>query len=145
MGARRYQVSRPIEAPAATVWALLTNADSYADWNKAVLSIAGAIRPGNTIELVSIADPKRTFKLTVKEMLEPSHMVWIAGMPLGLFTGRRTYTIADTAHSTSEFTMVEEFAGPLAALITKAIPDLSASFNLFADSLKEAAEHREVR
>ena len=145
MGARRYQVSRAIEAPAITVWALLTDADSYTDWNKAVLAIAGPIRQGNTISLTSVADPKRAFKLKVKEMQDPTRMVWIAGMPLGLFTGRRTYTIADTAHSTSEFTMVEEFTGPLAPLITKAIPDLTASFNLFADSLKTAAEHREVR
>jgi hypothetical protein len=36
--------------------------------------------------------------------------------------------------------MVEAFTGPLAGLITKAIPDLTASFDMFADCLKEAAE-----
>lgn len=138
-------MSRAIEAPAAAVWVLLADADSYADWNKAVLTIAGPIRQGNTISLISVADPKRAFKLKVNEMQEPTRMVWIAGMPFGLFTGRRTYTIADTANATCEFTMVEEFTGPLAPFITKAIPDLTASFNLFADSLKTAAEHREVR
>jgi hypothetical protein len=36
--------------------------------------------------------------------------------------------------------MTEEFSGPLAGLITKAIPDLTESFNQFADGLKASAE-----
>jgi hypothetical protein len=36
--------------------------------------------------------------------------------------------------------MTEEYTGLLSGLFTKAIPDLTESFNLFADSLKRAAE-----
>jgi hypothetical protein len=36
--------------------------------------------------------------------------------------------------------MTEEYTGLLAGVFTRAIPDLTASFNLFADSLKTAAE-----
>jgi hypothetical protein len=36
--------------------------------------------------------------------------------------------------------MTEEFTGPLAGVFTRAIPDMTKSFNLFADSLKSAAE-----
>ncbi len=140
MGARRYEIRRNIDAPATTVWGLLTNADSYAHWNEAVVSIEGPIRQGRRIRLVSVADPKRTFKLHVDEMVEPTRMVWSDGMPLGLFTGRRTYTITDAGAGRSEFSMTEEFTGLLAALITKAIPDLTESFELFADSLKAVAE-----
>ena len=39
-----------------------------------------------------------------------------------------------------EFSMTEEFTGPLAGLITTAIPDMTESFNQFADGLKTAAE-----
>ena len=39
---------------------------------------------------------------------------------------------------------VEEFTGPLAGLITKAIPDLTTSFDTFADGLKAAAEAEAV-
>ena len=140
MGARNYEVHRSIDAPATKVWGLLTNAAGYADWNQAVVSIEGPIHQGERIRLVSVADPKRTFKLRVDEMTEPTRMVWSDGMPLGLFTGRRTYTITDTGDGRSEFTMTEAFTGPLAGLITKAIPDLTDSFDLFADSLKQAAE-----
>lgn len=140
MGTHRYEVTRSIDANPHTIWSMLTNADTYRDWNKAVLDIQGPIRTGTRIRLVSVADPKRSFKLTVAEMDEPSRMVWTDGMPLGLFVGRRTYTITGNAADRSEFSMIEEFSGPLAPLITKAIPDLTESFELFADSLKAAAE-----
>lgn len=136
---RRYAVERRIDATPETVWNLLTDADGYASWNDAVLSIAGPIEVGETIELVSVVNPKRTFRLTVAEMAAPSRMVWTDGMPFGLFTGTRTYTLASVGEATT-FAMVEEFTGPLAGLITKMIPDLTESFEQFADGLKAAAE-----
>lgn len=140
MGERSYQVARTIEAPAATIWDLLTDAERYADWNDAVISVEGPIELAATIKLVSTVDPKRTFKLKVREMRAPNHMVWTDGMPLGLFKGERTYTVSDAGDGRSDFAMIEEFSGPLAALVTKAIPDLTESFSTFADSLKTAAE-----
>jgi uncharacterized protein YndB with AHSA1/START domain len=136
---RRYAVERSIGAPPATVWALLTDATTYAAWNDAVLSISGPIALGERIELVSIADPKRTFKLRVAELVPPNRMVWTDGMPLGLFRGTRTYELHEVPEGT-RFTMVEEFTGPLAGLITKMIPDLTDSFDRFADGLQRAAE-----
>ena len=141
MGARRYEVRRIIDAEPSTVWDLLTDASTYAEWNDAVVSIEGPIRQGETIKLVSTVDPKRTFSLTVTEMVDPSRMVWTDGMPLGLFKGERTFEIVDRG-GRSEFSMVEAFSGPLAGLITKAIPDLTDSFETFADGLKLASESR---
>lgn len=135
----RYHVSRSIDAPAQTVWDLLTDASTYANWNPAVISIEGPIATGNTIKLVSVVNPKRTFSLKVTEMQQPRRMVWADGMPLGLFKGVRTYRLVEQGTST-EFAMTEEFSGPLAGLITKAIPDMTESFNQFADGLKQAAE-----
>ena len=71
MGVRSYRATRNIDGPSSTVWALLVDAGSYADWNRAVISIQGKIEEGGSIELVSIADPKRTFKLEVTEMTAP--------------------------------------------------------------------------
>lgn len=140
MGSRSYSVTRTIGAPAEVVWRLLTDASGYGRWNSAVVSIEGAIAEGQRIRLVSIADPKRTFRLKVTEMRPPSRMVWASGMPLGLFKGQRMYSITPRGNDACEFSMVEEFSGPLAALVTKAIPDLTPSFNTFADDLKSQAE-----
>lgn len=137
--AKRYHVSRHIDAPVERVWALLTDAASYRAWNRAVVSIEGPITEGATISLVSIVNPKRTFKLKVTEMTPPNRMVWGDSMPLGLFEGERTYRLEEVAGGT-EFSMTELLSGPLSGLITRTIPDMTDSFNQFADGLKTAAE-----
>jgi hypothetical protein len=137
--AKRHHVARTINAPARRIWALLTDASSYRDWNPTIVSLEGTITPGGTISLVSTVNPKRTFQLKVTEMTAPTQMVWSDGMPLGLFKGVRTYLLAEQGGST-EFSMTEEFTGPLAGLFTKAIPDMTESFEQFADGLKTAAE-----
>jgi len=137
--ATSYHVSRRINATADRVWEVLTDTSRYPDWNRAVVSIEGTIGLGNTIALVSIVNPKRTFRVHITEMTRPSRLVWSDGMPLGLFKGERTYRL-DERDGATEFSMTEVFSGLLAGVFTKAIPDLTDSFNLFADSLKAAAE-----
>ena len=103
-------------------------------------AISYRIEQGRTIKLVSIASPGRAFKLKVAEMRAPHHMVWSSGMPLGLFTGRRTYSITERGGAACDFRMTEAFSGPLAGPIGTTIPDLTESFDLFADGLTAAAE-----
>lgn len=137
-----YTASRTIDAEPERVFALLTDAKGYSSWNPAVLSLDGTIAVGEKIRLVSVANPKRTFTLNVTEVDSPHTMVWADGMPLGLFKGVRTYTLKPVGTGRTEFTMSEVFSGPLAPLITKAIPDMADSFEMFAEGLKSAAEGR---
>ena len=139
MTIKTYTASRTIHAPAQVVWDLLTDTSSYRDWNPAVLSIEGSMSAGSVIKLVSAVSPNRTFGLTVTEMRAPQRMVWADGMPLGLFRGVRTYRLEPTGDGTA-FTMTEVFSGPLSSLIARSIPDLTESFDQFADGLKAAAE-----
>ncbi|MDH3194154.1 MAG: SRPBCC domain-containing protein [Acidimicrobiia bacterium] len=135
----RYHVSRKIAAPPQAVWDLLSDTSTYADWNPAVVSISGTIAEGNTVSIVSIVNPKRTFKLNVTAVEPPRRMVWSDGMPFGLFKGERTYLVEPDGAG-SVFSMTELYTGPLAGLITKTIPDMTDSFDKFADGLKAAAE-----
>jgi hypothetical protein len=139
MAVTSYSATRDIQAPPEVVWALLTDPSSYKDWNPAVLSIEGVMSPGSSITLVSIASPQRTFSLRVTSMQAPVSMVWSDGMPFGLFKGVRTYRL-NPVHEGTSFSMTEEFTGPLARLISTSIPDLTDSFDMFADGLKAAAE-----
>ncbi len=136
---KRFEVVTVIAAPRDRVWSLLTDADSYARWNPSVVSITGPIAKGETISLVSTLDPKRTFKLHVTEMASPERMVWSDGMPLGLFRGARTFLL-EIVEGGTRFSMVEEYSGPLAGLITRMIPDMNESFQMYADGLKAEAE-----
>lgn len=137
---KSYAVTRTIGASRERVWSLLTDAEGYAAWNPAVVSLAGRVEQGQTIALVSTVDPKRTFRLRVAEARRPERLVWADGMPLGLFRGVRTFTLTAQGTEATAFSMQEVFSGPLAPLITKAIPDLTESFEQFADGLQRAAE-----
>ena len=141
---KRFHVEQQISAPAERVWALLTDGPNYTSWNPTVLQLDGSIRVGEKIALVSTVNPKRTFKLNVAEMSPPGasnggRMIWSDGMPLGLFTGARTYLV-DERDGVTTFSMTEEYTGLLSGLITKSIPDMSESFVQFAEGLKTAAE-----
>ena len=139
-----YSVKRTIDASSERIWALLEDASGYASWNPAVVSLKGQIAEGETIKLVSSVNPKRTFSLKVSGVEPRRTMVWSDGMPLGLFRGVRTIALRPLSDSQTEFAMQELYSGPLAKLITKAIPDLNESFAQFADGLKAAAESAQV-
>ena len=134
-----YSVERTIDAPPEKVWGLLTDAAAYPSWNPAVLGIEGEIAVGSKIQLRSIVNPKRTFKLNIESMDAPRSMVWSDGMPLGLFKGARTFEVEPSGDGV-RFSMEEVYTGLLAPLITRSIPDMTDSFNQFADGLKAAAE-----
>ncbi|MGD2100738.1 MAG: SRPBCC domain-containing protein [Acidimicrobiia bacterium] len=137
-----YSVTRTINAHPDVVWNLLTDAAGYPRWNPAVLRIDGEIVDGSRIRLTSIVNPDREFKLNVTEVRPPAHMVWWDGMPFGLFKGVRSFDVTDNGDGSSEFKMEEVYSGLMAPLITKSIPDMTDSFDQFADGLKEAAESR---
>jgi hypothetical protein len=61
------------------------------------------------------------------------------GMPLGLFRGVRSYTLAPDGAGTS-FRMREEYTGALLGLIWRSMPDLQPSFDRFAAGLKRRVE-----
>lgn len=138
-----YSVKRSIEAGPDVIWGLLTDASAYPDWNPAVLGIEGSIADGERIKLTSIVNPDREFKLNVSDVNAPRSMVWSDGMPLGLFKGARTFSLTPQDDGTTEFFMEEVYTGLMAGMITKSIPDMTDSFNQFADGLKTAAESRE--
>jgi uncharacterized protein YndB with AHSA1/START domain len=70
-------VSVNIKADPSVIWALLTNASDYPKWNSTVISIDGKIAIGEKINLKSPLDPKRVFKLKVKDMETNKRLVWV--------------------------------------------------------------------
>jgi hypothetical protein len=92
------------------------------------------------VTLRAKASPGRAFPVLVSVFEAPARMVWTGGMPLGLFTGTRTLTLTSAPGGGVVFVMREGFAGLLAGLITRTIPDLQPAFDAFAADLKWAAE-----
>jgi hypothetical protein len=137
---KSFSTSVTIHARPETIWTLLTDAAAYPRWNSTIERIDGHIAPGERIRVFAKATPGRAFPLKVSESLPPSKMMWSGGMPLGLFTGTRTFTIVPASDGQTRFEMREAFGGLLAPLITKSIPDLQPSFDTFAADLKRQAE-----
>lgn len=129
-----------IRAPVKHIWSILTDAAGYSSWNSTVERVVGTIALGEKVTVCTRASPGRAFPLTVSEFEPNQRMIWRGGMPLGLFTGMRTYVLTPCTADEVEFSMREEFSGLLAPLITRSIPNLQPSFDQFAADLKTHAE-----
>ena len=136
---KSYDAEATIAAPPETIWAILTAAPAYAEWDSGVQRVEGRIAPGEKIKVVSEANPGRTFPVKVTRFMSPTSMEWSGGMPLGLFKGVRTFSLTPDGTAT-RFTMREEYSGPMLGLIWRSMPDLGPSFEQFARGLKQRAE-----
>jgi hypothetical protein len=136
---KTFETSTTINAPAETVWALLTDAAGYPAWNTTVDKVEGRIALRERIKVHAKISPGRAFPVTVIELVPAERMVWSNKMPLGLFKGERTFTLKRQGNAV-EFSMREVFSGLLSPMIAKSIPDLKPDFDAFAASLKRRAE-----
>jgi uncharacterized protein YndB with AHSA1/START domain len=136
---RAYEATALIEATPEQVWPVLTNTAAWPEWDSGVTKADGRLALGEKLTITVKANPGRAFPVKVVQLSAPEQMVFRGGMPLGLFTGRRTYTLVPEGTGT-RFTMREEYTGPLAGMIFKSIPDLGPSFRQFAEGLKHRAE-----
>ena len=136
---KTYETTIQIDAPRESVWRVLTQEVPRDPAPFGILRLEGEIRPGARLMLWSEVAPDRAFALTVTEFDAPGRMVWRGGMPLGLFTGTRSFDLSQMTGGT-QFAMREVFSGPLSPLIAKSIPDLTPSFEKFSQTLKEKAE-----
>ena len=131
---RETAISIDIQADKSIIWVLLTNANDFPRWNSTVISIEGTIAKGEKIKLKSKLDPKREFKLTVKEFEADSRMLWVDSM------GYRIYTLKSIGNGLTNFSMNEKIGGPLFPLFAKMIPPFDEAFEQYVKDLKNEAE-----
>jgi uncharacterized protein YndB with AHSA1/START domain len=136
---RYYEASSKIEAGPDRVWAALTDGAGWSTWESDVERVDGKIAPGETITIRSKVAPGRAFPVKVATFEPGRRLVFSGGMPLGLFKGVRTYTLAPDGTGTA-FKMREEYTGPLLGMMWRSMPDLGPSFRTFVDGLKAHVE-----
>jgi hypothetical protein len=137
---RGFEASSVIDASPSAIWSVLTDGARWTTWDSAVTRLDGTIAPGAKVTVYPEANPGRGFTVKVVEFVPGERMTWRGGMPLGLFSGTRTYRLTPAAGDAVRFDMREEYTGPLAGLIFKSIPDLGPSFVRFANGLKREVE-----
>src|ERR1700716_1319262 len=107
---KSYEASSLIEANPEAIWAILTDAPRLAQWNSGIDRVEGRIAPGETIKVFSKVAPGRAFPVKVTDFMPGRSMRWSGGMPLGLFKGERTFTLAPQGDGRStQFSMREEY------------------------------------
>lgn len=130
-----------IAASPARIWALLTTAADIPRWNSTVTSVGGEIAKGNKLAL-RVPVSERTFTPKVTELEPEARMVWSDGFA-PMFKGERTFSLVAREDGTTDFEMVEVFAGVMLPMIKKSLPDFAPVFETYAADLKREAE-REV-
>jgi hypothetical protein len=137
---RVHEATTVIDASADQVWDVLVDGAGWSTWDSGVTAVDGRIALGEKVSIHTAASPGRAFPVTVSTLDRPYRLVLRGGMPLGLFRGERTYTLAPDGQGATTFAMREEFTGPLLGLIGRSIPDLQPSFTQFAQGLKQRVE-----
>lgn len=137
---KEFSATTTIQASPETIWAVLTNAPAYPEWEPMADRIEGRIAPGETVTAYTKLSPGRAFPAKVTEFVPGRKMVWTGGMPLGLFKGVRTFTLEPQSDGATRFTLHEAFSGPLLPLFGRSLPDMNDPFRQFAAGLKQRAE-----
>jgi hypothetical protein len=137
---KAFSVAKTIEASPQAVWSVLVDESRYPEWDPGMDRIEGTISPGEKIRIYTKLSPGRAFPATISEFVPARKMTWVGGMPLGLFKGERTFTLTPDEKGGTHFAMREVFTGILLPIFGRTIPDLTSSFEQFAEGLKSRAE-----
>ena len=143
---KEYTTTAVIDASPETVWAVLTDAAGYQEWNPEITGIAGRFALGERItaqvRLGSGAVRSVTMRVTALE--PPLRMEWTGGLPLGLFVGLRTFTVTPRGTG-AEFRLHLRMSGPLSSLILRSVGDRQPEVDSFSAALKRRAERVDDR
>jgi hypothetical protein len=128
-----------IAATPDRIWAFLTDAAGFPNWNSTVTSLKGNIALGQKLELKVRLDPKRVFTPKVTKLEENRAMEWSDGMA-PMFKGIRHFALTPKGNGMTEFQMTEVFSGLMLPMIKGSLPDFRPAFEAYAADLKRAAE-----
>ena len=134
-----------IEAPPATVWAILTDLDGWADWNPFITSSSGTVAVGE--KLTNRMEPPGgraiTFKPTVTVVEPERTLEWLGRLVVrGIFDGRHRFELEATPTGT-RLIHTEHLSGVLVRFLKKSLDTQTlAGFESMNTALGARAESR---
>ena len=136
---KEFKASATINASPETVWSIITDAAAYPEFDPSCIRIDGTIeKDGKVTAHTKLSD--QAFPVKVAQFEPGKKMMWVGGMPLGLFKGERSFIIESQGSDKVKFTLQEQFSGLLLPLIGRTLPDMNEAFQGFVDGLKARAE-----
>lgn len=130
-----------IGAPPMTVWAILTDLDSYPDWNPLFREASGQVAVGGRITLRSV-HPANGRLMTVKPRITAAdpgaELRWASSLP-PLMSGEHSFTLTE-ADGGTRLVQAETFSGLLVPLSGKTLARAETSFRGLNEAIKKRAE-----
>ncbi|QLK25523.1 SRPBCC domain-containing protein [Natrinema zhouii] len=133
-----------IDAPPNAVWRVLTDFESYPEWNP-VMKINGESMEGERLEVQMAYENMRpmTFRPTVLIVDEPIEFRWKGRLFVpGLYDGEHRFVLTELDDGgRTRLTHAETFRGPLVGFINRRIgDDVEVGFNQQNEALKQQVE-----
>ncbi len=138
-----------VNASSEEVWQVLTDFESYPEWNPFVTSAKGELKEGGRLK-VRIEQPggmAMTFKPTVVKTEPNKELRWLRHLMMpGLFDGEHIFTIEPADENKVRFVQREEFKGILVPLfgLMGIFKSSKRGFEALNKALKERAEKGEA-
>lgn len=131
-----------IAAPPEKVWGILTDFESYPDWNPFIIEASGRLARGERLEL-RMRPPggkAMTFKPRVLEVESSRELRWLGRLLVpGLFDGEHWFRLEPSGKGTL-LTQGERFTGVLPPLMGKLLDRTEKGFDELNRALKARAE-----
>lgn len=137
-----------IDAPANVVWRILTDFDSYPDWNPFIRSFDGIPEPGREFSVTIQPTDKKpmTFKPVCLSLLPEEEFRWLGHLIIsGLFDGEHIFELKQLDQNKTLFIQRENFSGILVPLLWRQLnASTHSGFKQMNQQLKKRAESAAV-
>ena len=132
-----------INANVDKVWTILTDFDSYPNWNPFIKYFKGIPKEGNKIE-VKMVPPNSSgmiFKPTILKFTPNKELRWLGHTFVsGLFDGEHIFELISNNDGTTTFIQREKFHGILVPLLKNSLNNTKDGFDAMNKKIKEICE-----
>lgn len=138
---REIRTEIEIDAPPAAVWEVLTDLDSYEEWNPHVVAASGDLSLGSMLDITVRREGTRdrSMRVTVTELMPPLQLVWVGTLlSSALFEGRHVIDLVPLDGNRTRLVNREEVSGVLAGMIVTDNPEVD--YERMNRALKERVE-----
>lgn len=139
---REIRTGIEIAAPPESVWEVLTDVDSYEEWNPHITHVSGDLRTGASLEIAvdRIDASSRTLTVRVSTIDPPRKLQWIGTLgSKWLFQGTHTFELQELDSDRTQFVNHERLTGVLVPFVVS--DDPRRDYVRMNEALKDRVEH----
>ncbi len=132
-----------IAAPPTLVWSVLTDVDSYHEWNPFIMALAGSLEAGAELD-VTLNPPESgeySFRATVIAAEPGKELRWRGKWGAEfLFRGEHFFRLNETGDGHTRFVHGEDFSGVLVRWLGRKLTHTARGFVFMNQALKRRVE-----